>query len=353
MKTARQIVVVLLALLAGRMDLFGHPAQPTQPNQPTQPTQIVRVEAVGMTVSDMDRSVDFYTRVLHCTKTSEAELTGPDLEHRKGVFGARVRVARLKLGEEVIELTEYLAAKGRPIPPEAKSNDLSFQHIAIVVSDMPRAFDWLRQNHVLYTSSAPQTLPAWNKQAAGIQAFYFKDPDGHSIEIIHFPAGKGDPRWQTPNPELFEGIDHTAIAVSDTDRSLAFYRDQLGMGIVGESENYGDEQEHLNSVFGARLRITSLRAPHGPGVELLEYLVPRTGQPIPADAQANDISHWETIVEVDNPTSAWRLFREWHSRLLSSDVVRINDTAGAARAGFLLQDPDGHVVALENAAPSR
>ena len=42
---------------------------------------------------------------------------------------------------------------------------------------------------------------------------------------------------------FFCGIDHTAIMVSDTETSLKFYRDTLGMQIAGESENYGTEQE--------------------------------------------------------------------------------------------------------------
>lgn len=340
MNTARQFVFVMLMFLLGCLGAAG------------QPTPVTEVEAVGFTVSDMERSVDFYTHILNFTKLSDDERVGTDLEHLKGVFGARVRVVRLKLGEEVIELTEYINPRGRSIPSDAHSNDLSFQHIAIVVSDMPRAFAVLRENHVHYVSSAPQTLPAWNQAAAGIQAFYFNDPDGHVLEIIHFPAGKGDPRWQHPNPELFEGIDHTAIAVIDTDRSIAFYRDQLGMRIAGESENYGNEQEHLNSVFGARLRITSLRAPHGPGVELLEYLAPRNGRPIPEDAQASDLAHWETIVDVHDPRSVWKSLAERHTQFISSDVVRIDDVAGITRSGFLLKDPDGHVVAVENAAPS-
>ena len=45
------------------------------------------------------------------------------------------------------------------------------------------------------------------------------------------------------------------------------------MRVAGESENYGPEQERLNNVFGAHLRITALRAASGPGIELLEYLV--------------------------------------------------------------------------------
>ena len=81
--------------------------------------------------------------------------------------------------------------------------------------------------------------------------------------------------------KLFLGIDHTAIVVWDTDASLKFYRDLLGMHVAGESENYGTEQEHLNNVFGAHLRITALRGASGPGIELLEYLAPRDGRPFP------------------------------------------------------------------------
>src|SRR6185312_9204229 len=85
--------------------------------------------------------------------------------------------------------------------------------------------------------------------------------------------------------KLFLGIDHTAIVVSDTDKSLAFYRDLLGLRVAGESENYGIEQEHLNQVFGARLNITALRAEQGPGIEFLEYITPAGGRPLPANAK--------------------------------------------------------------------
>ena len=78
--------------------------------------------------------------------------------------------------------------------------------------------------------------------AGGIRAFYFKDPDGHPLEILWFPEGKGDPKWQQPSDRLFLGIDHTAIVVSDTAQSLRCYRDTLGLRVAGESENYGPEQ---------------------------------------------------------------------------------------------------------------
>jgi catechol 2,3-dioxygenase-like lactoylglutathione lyase family enzyme len=64
---------------------------------------------------------------------------------------------------------------------------------------------------------------------------------------------------------LFLGIDHTAIVVWDTEASVKFYRDLLGLHVAGESENYGTEQEHLNNVFGAHLRITALLQRRRPG----------------------------------------------------------------------------------------
>jgi catechol 2,3-dioxygenase-like lactoylglutathione lyase family enzyme len=326
MRLTRALAWICLALGCVAIEIAEAPA-------------ITGVEAVGVTVSDLDRSVEFYTQVLHFQKEWEKELSGAEVEHLTGVFGVRVRVARLRLGSEEIELSEYLAPQGRPLPQDSRSNDLWFQHVAIVVSDIQQAYRWLGEHHVQHVSSGPETLPAWNPQAGGIQAFYFRDPDGHVLEIIHFPPGKGDPRWQQPGPDLFQGIDHTAIAVSNTDASLAFYRDQLGMRVAGASENYGDEQEHLNNVFGAQLRITSLRAAHGPGIELLEYLAPRTGRKIPEDAHANDLAHWETLVDQDDLNASWSYFSERHQKLISSDVERFDD-----RSGFLFADPDGHVL---------
>jgi hypothetical protein len=99
--------------------------------------QIVRsVEAVGMTVSDMDRSVQFFSKVLSFEKISDVEVHGAEFEKWQGVFGLRMRVARLKLGGESIDLTQYLAPEGRPMPAGWRNNDHWFQHVAIVVSDM-------------------------------------------------------------------------------------------------------------------------------------------------------------------------------------------------------------------------
>jgi catechol 2,3-dioxygenase-like lactoylglutathione lyase family enzyme len=304
---------------------------------------VAAVESVGITVADMDRSLAFYQQVLGFEPVSDVEVWGPDYERLQGVFGARLRIVRLRLGDEILELTEYLAPRGRPLPADARANDRWFQHVAIIVSDMDRAYQWLRQHKVEHASPAPQRLPDWNPNAGGIRAFYFKDPDGHPLEVLQFPAGKGDPRWHRPGDRLFLGIDHTAIVVGDTEASLAFYRERLGLEVVGTSENHGPEQERLNNVFGSRLRITTLRAAHGPAIELLEYLAPRDGRPFPADARANDVLHWQVrVVGAAAEAAARRL--GGLARLVSPGVVAVPEGRLGFRRGVLLRDPDGHAV---------
>ncbi len=334
---------VFLALLAS----VGTPGAPATSGAGDEIAPVRAVLSIGMTVADLDRSVAFFHDVLGFEKSSEREVAGDAIEHLEGVFGARVRRATLKLGTESIELSEYVAPRGRPIAGDSRSNDRWFQHIAIVVSDMDAAYAKLREHRVEHASSGPQTLPDWNPNAGGIRAFYFKDPDQHVLEVIWFPPGKGDPRWQSKDGPLFRGIDHTAIVVESTQRSLEFYRDRLGLRVAGASENYGTEQEHLNNVFGARLAITGLRATSGPGIELLEYLAPRDGRPYPPDARANDLVHWETrLLAADLERTAQQLRRAPGASFVSPGVVPFDDAALGFHHGLAITDPDGHVLQL-------
>jgi catechol 2,3-dioxygenase-like lactoylglutathione lyase family enzyme len=307
------------------------------------------VDSVVVPVSDMARAVAFYTGVLDFRVVADHEAMGADYEHLLGVFGARIRVVRLELGAEALELLEFVAPRGRPLPADLHSNDRAFQHVAIIVSDMERAYARLRERHVEHASTAPQVLPASNPNAGGIAAFYFRDSEGNFLEILHFPPGKGAPRWQS-HEALFLGIDHTAIVVADTEASLRYYRDLLGLAVAGESDNSGTEQEHLNTVFGAHLRITALRGARGPGVELLEYLTPRTGRPIPVDSRANDRWYWQVNFLAARPEAILERARAAHADLVCAEVVPLATPAFGLARGFVARDPDGHAAAI--AAPA-
>jgi catechol 2,3-dioxygenase-like lactoylglutathione lyase family enzyme len=311
---------------------------------PRRELAVTAVDAIGITVEDMDRSVEFFSKVLSFETVSDVEVWGTGYERLAGLFGVRARVVRMRLGEEFIELTEHLTPKGRPLPVDSRSHDRWFQHIAIIVSDMDKAYQWLRRHKVEHASTGPQRLPDWNENAAGIQAFYFKDPDNHPLEILAFPPGKGDGRWHRATGRLFLGIDHTAIVVDDTDTSLRFYRDALGMLEAGGSENYGNEQEHLNNVFGARLKITTLRAASGPGVELLEYLAPSDGRPYPNDVRASDLVYWQTIFSAPDVHGVEKILRFGRFTFVSPGVVDMDDRKAGFGRGLSARDPDGHAT---------
>src|SRR5215469_2384912 len=303
------------------------------------------VGPIEITVSDADRALKFYSGVLSFEKVSDQNVHDTNYLRLEGASASGVRVVRMRLGDEYVELMQFAGTQGRPVPADSRSNDRWFQHIAIVVSDMRRAYERLCDAHVEQISSGPQRLPGWNVNAAGIEAFYFRDPDRHALELIHFPPDKGQSKWQSPANKLFLGIDHSAIAIGDTNTSLQFYRDLLGLRIEGTSDNSGIEQEQLFGVPGA-VHITSLRASSGPGIELLEYRFPQKWPPILPDERATDLVHREITLMTTNANDASKELRRDHVRFISPDLSTFKENELGFREGFVVRDPDGHALRI-------
>jgi catechol 2,3-dioxygenase-like lactoylglutathione lyase family enzyme len=311
-------------------------------------SQVKSVESVSIVVSDMNTAVDFYSRILSFQKVSDDYHFGSEWEQLYGVFGLHLRKVRLQLGDEQIELIDYLTTGGREIPEDAKSNDLWFQHIAIVVSNMDSAYALLRKNNIEHVSTSPQTLPASIPEAAGIKAFYFHDRDDHNLELIYFPQGKGQPKWQKAQGRLFLGIDHTAIGVSSTATSHLFYSGMLGIQRKGESRNKGIEQAHLNNIRDASLHITGYRAAKGVGVEFLQYIHPGPGRKYPGSSRSDDLWQWVTNVDVDDAQQVYdRIKRNNAYQLVSEQLVTI-EANGEKVKTFIVRDPDGHAVKISS-----
>ncbi|WP_438982019.1 VOC family protein [Vulcanococcus sp.] len=165
------------------------------------------IRSIGFTCHNVDAVADFYCSHLGCQHSSTLEINGGDYAELVGLNGSQLKLMRLQLGAEQLELLQVVElgpslCPGRPIPADARSNDLWFQHICIVVAGMDAAAApiqaLIEQGELQAISSAPQTLPSWNKAAAGIQAFKFHDPEGHCLELLQFPADKGEARWHSP-----------------------------------------------------------------------------------------------------------------------------------------------------------
>ncbi|MDF1559602.1 MAG: VOC family protein [Bacteroidales bacterium] len=308
------------------------------------------VASVTITVSNIEESISFFTDVLDFRMSSEImEIYGNELNNLFGIDkeGLKIKEVKLALGTEKIELIQFIEpATGRAIPADSKSNDLWFQHIAIVTSNMDSAYAQLRRHKVVFVSSSPQTLPDYIPAAAGIKAFYFRDPDGHNLEVIDFPEDKGNPKWQDSEKGIFLGIDHTAIGISDTESSTSFYRDLIGLTVAGVSENFGTEQEHLNQVFGAHLVITGLKAPKGFGVEFLDYLAPPGGRKYYADSEPYDLWHWHTTIRLSGIQILYDKLKNLDYPIVSNGITDIGNLVTGGDKGFLVRDPDGHAILI-------
>ncbi len=270
--------------------------------------QILRVSRV---VADLDRAVAFYRDGLGFRLASRGP-GDPATPALLGLPGAAAEEAVLRLGNEEIALVRF-DPPGAPYPADSRSNDGWFQHLAIVVDDMAAAWRQLMaQSPRPISTNGPERLPPRN---GGVSAVKFRDPDGHPLELIQFPPGGGRPEWRRQagtGAGPFLGIDHSALAVASTARSLRFYR-RLGFRVAARSWNDSPAQSRLDGLPGARVRVTGLRfpSPAGPGLELLRYMPPgRPAPALPASAQATD---WVTL--------------------------------SAGPAG-LHRDPDGHVMLL-------
>lgn len=314
----------------------------------SQAAGVVRVDRIVMTVSDLARTEAFYRDGLGFERVSLETRDGPAIAALLGLEAAKHRTLVMRLGDELVEFDQF-EKPGRPYPADSQSPDLWFQHFAIVVADMPRAYQQLRRRvrFKAISDAGPQTLPDENGR---VQAFKFRDPDGHPLELLHFPAAQGREVWRTraANGRLFLGIDHSALSIDATPTSLAFYCGQLGMQPAYSVINRGPTQRHLDGTFNAVVEITGVRGsdPDGPGIEFLDYRTPPTGRRARPDVAANDIEHIYLRLQVDDLASLEKTLFEARTPEVSPGIVSTDTAVGESRKALMVIDPDGHRLML-------
>ena len=281
---------------------------------PARPFHTRAVRRVSRVVADLDRTANFYRAAFDAEPVGTHNLD-PAILAALGLPDAEAEERVLRLGDTEIGLVRF-ATPGLPYPATRRSDDPWFQHLAIVVADIDVAYAHLRTvcGWQAIGTEGPQTLPAAQGR---VRAFKFRDPEGHPLELIWFPPGQGRAIWRRPGRSLFRGIDHTALAVVSTARSLRFYR-ALGFRVAARSHNQGPAQTRLDALPDVDLRVTGLRprGASGPGLELLEY----AGSRPPRDHAIQDIAtDWTTLLTRLPPGAPPILLRDpdGHRLLLS------------------------------------
>ncbi len=136
---------------------------------------------------------------------------------------------------------------------------------------------------------------------------------------------------------------HTGLTVSDLDRSLAFWRDALGMEVVMSQEKQGGYLETIVRESGAHVLMAHLAFdPDGPRIELFQYLAPTGGR---AEHRPADVGFSHVCILCDDvPVLLDRLVQAGGRPF--SDVIEVDTGANAGGRCVYLRDPDGHVVEL-------
>lgn len=319
---------------------------------------------VGFTSANSEAAAGFYCQRLGFDPPEQLLIEAGPYGRLIGLPNASLKLLRLQLNDACLEILEVLEAgsserPGRDIPADSRSCDLWFQHICLVTGDLDLALRQLQpaleHGDARAISSAPQTLPAWNKAAAGIRAYKFRDPEGHNLELLQFPDDKGDARWHqngaTPETTVQRpllGIDHSAISVADTGTSCRFYDELLGLRLGGDGINSGPTQDALDGLEHTQVRITGHRCATGAGIECLNYLPPNQGRPMPQDLSAADLSHWQIRLAVEDLEAIAASIASYGGRVISEGIVAMehqSETLGFAR-GLQVADPDGHRLQL-------
>jgi catechol 2,3-dioxygenase-like lactoylglutathione lyase family enzyme len=305
----------------------------------------VVIDRITLIVSDLDRAEEDYVETFGCRVEQRADID-PSLIGVLCVGQARGRRSLLRLGRERIELLEFTDSAGRPYPPDSTSTDLWFQHMAIIVNDMTDAHQRVMANRRLQPISrnGPVRLP---DNSGGVTAFKFRDHDGHPLELLAFPEGHVPGQWRSVNGTgPFLGVDHTAIAVSDSARSARFFGSVFGFSTGACTENRGPEQDDLDDVDDVHVSVTRL-APDlpAPRLELLHYHV-GTRRPIPRDTASNDIVATHCVVRVASLDATAAALARRGTPLAGDDLMILR---GGIRAA-LVAGPDGHRFLVEERA---
>jgi catechol 2,3-dioxygenase-like lactoylglutathione lyase family enzyme len=305
------------------------------------------IDRVTLIVSDLDRAEADYVGTFGASVSRRDDIE-PSLTRVLCVPQAHGRRSLLRLGQQRVELLEFTDSAGRPYPPDSTSTDLWFQHVAIIVNDMADAYRQIMANPRFRPISrqGPVRLP---ERSGGVTAFKFRDHDGHPLELLAFPEGRVPPEWRTDGGSCFLGIDHTAIAISDTAVSIRFFRSVFGFGVGGRTENRGPEQDALDDVDDVQVSVTQIAHGHpAPRMELLRYHV-GTRRPIPRDTASNDITATHCVVRVASLQATAAALDRWGAPMVADNLMVLRGGTPAA----LVTGPDGHrFLAEERAFPA-
>jgi len=129
---------------------------------------------VGITVADLDRTVDFYAETFDLDVVAEFSVGGDAFAEAVAVEGASAEFAHLDAGGTTVELVAYEPVGEGSIDPEL--NRPSATHLGLSVEDVESFYESLADD--VETLSPPRTT------SSGTTVLFVRDPEGNLIEVL-------------------------------------------------------------------------------------------------------------------------------------------------------------------------
>jgi catechol 2,3-dioxygenase-like lactoylglutathione lyase family enzyme len=148
---------------------------------------IKRTDHVGISVSNLQRSIRFYCDGLGMKVLEEESFEGSQYDQILGLQNAKGRVAILKVDQLQLELFEFLRPEPRTADPDRPVCDQGLTHFCIEVTDLEGVCEQLKAAGARFHS--PPLLFFGTTRAT-----YVRDPDGNVFELIEQRAENQAPR---------------------------------------------------------------------------------------------------------------------------------------------------------------
>ena len=139
------------------------------------------------------------------------------------------------------------------------------------------------------------------------------------------------------------GLDHVSVSVANLDRSLAFYRDLLGIHVHGTGTEESPSVAVVVGVDRARFRYGDLDLGDGRILELLEYLSPKG---TPHRPNVYDPGSGHLALRVDDLDAVLRRLKDAGIEPRSPPVELEEPVWWSGARVVYLTDPDGVTVEL-------
>jgi catechol 2,3-dioxygenase-like lactoylglutathione lyase family enzyme len=306
----------------------------------------VETSHIGLTVTDLERSLGFYRDHLGLELVDRWVADEPRVGETIGAPGAELKVALLRLPNTraYLELTEYASGGGTAIDP-LHGNPGSC-HVAFYTDDMDET--WATLEAAGSENQGDGITPIVGGVFDGGKAIYCTDPDGIRVEFLEGPAyldGSARDPDAVPKTARANETTHCGLHVNDLDKALEFWVDRLGFEVAGR---FVAEDPGTRGVIGepeASLNLAILRLPGTNAyMEVIEYQnAPGRRQ---VDPDTRNVGTIHVALYVDDLDATWAALEEAGSDAISAGAMDVPEGIYAGGKVIYCTDPEGFRVQL-------